>query len=81
MHHGQPIIVGHHSERKARRLHERAWEDTRKSIEEDKKSEYYKNKAQTIENSKVIYNDDPNAIEKLKEKLEYLEKQRQLIKA
>ncbi|MBP3502619.1 MAG: DUF3560 domain-containing protein [Clostridia bacterium] len=49
MHHGQPIIVGHHSERKERRLHERAWEDTRKSIEEDKKSEYYKNKVQTIE--------------------------------
>ena len=30
---GQPIIIGHHSEKKARRLHERAWEDTRKSIE------------------------------------------------
>lgn len=78
---GQPIIVGHHSEKKARRLHERAWEDTKKSIEEDKKSKYYKNRAETLDNSKVIYNDDPNAIEKLKEKLEYLEKQRELIKA
>ena len=29
----------------------------------------------------MIYNDDPNAIEKLKDKLEYLEKQRKLIKA
>ena len=76
----QPIIIGHYSERKARRLHERAWEDTRKSIEEDKKSKYYKEKAETVENSKVIYNDDPNAIQKLKDKLEYLEKQRELIK-
>ena len=77
---GQPIIIGHHSEKKARRLHERAWEDIRKSIEEDKKSKYYKDRVETIENSKVIYNDDPNAIQKLKEKLEYLEKQRELIK-
>ncbi|MGN1310436.1 MAG: DUF3560 domain-containing protein [Clostridia bacterium] len=75
------MIIGHHSEKKARRLHERAWEDTRKSIEEDKKSRYYKDRAESVENSKVIYNDDPNAIKKLKDKLEYLEKQRELIKA
>ena len=78
---GQPIIIGHHSEKKARRLHERAWQDIGKSIKEDKKSEYYRNKAESVENSKVIYNDDPKAIEKLTEKLEYLEKQRELIKA
>lgn len=77
---GQPIIIGHHSEKKARRLHEKAWEDTRKSIEEDKKSQYYKDRAESVENSKVIYNDDPNAIQKLKDKLEYLEKQKELIK-
>lgn len=78
---GQPILIGHHSERKARRLHERAWEDTRKAIEEDKKSQYYKDRADTVENSKVIYNDDPNAIQKLKDKLEYLEQEREIIKA
>ena len=78
---GQPIIIGHHSEKKARKLHKRAWQDIGKSIEEDKKSQYYKNKAESVENNKVIYNDDPNAIQKLKDKLEYLEKQRDLIKA
>ena len=78
---GQPIIIGHHSEKKARRLHEKAWQDIGKSIEEDKKSKYYKNKVKSIENSNVIYNDDPNAIQKLKDKLEYLEKQKELIKA
>ena len=77
---GQPIIIGHHSEKMARKLHERAWQDIRKSIE-DKKSKYYKDRAKTVNNSKVIYNDDPNAIEKLKDKLEYLERQRELIKA
>lgn len=78
---GQPIIVGHYSEKKARKLHEKAWEDIRKSIEEDKKSKYYIEKIKTIDESKVIYSDDPNAIEKLNKKLEYLEKQRELIKA
>ena len=78
---GQPIIMGHHSERMARRLHEKAWQDIGKAIEEDKKSQYYKDRADTVENSKVIYNDDPNAIQKLKEKLEYLEEQKELIKA
>ena len=78
---GQPIIIGHYSEKKARRLHEKAWEDTRKSIEEDKKSEYYKSRAESAQSSTVIYNDDPNAIEKLKDKLQKLENERANIKA
>ena len=65
----------------ARRLHQKAWDDIGKSIEEDKKSKYYKDKVESVENSNVIYGDDPNAISKLKDKLEYLEKQRELIKA
>ncbi len=78
---GQPIIRGHHSEKKARRLHERAWEDIRRSIEEDKKSKYYKDRAESAQSSTVIYNDDPNAIEKLKDKLQRLENERASIKA
>jgi len=78
---GQPIIIGHHSERKARKLHERAWQDIGKSIEEDKKSKYYKDKIKTIDESKVIYNDDPRAIEKLYKKLEGLEVDKKNIKA
>ena len=78
---GQPIIVGHHSERKARRLHEQANNDIRKSIELSKKSEYYEERANNAENSNVIYNDDPDAIPKLKDKLERLENQRASIKA
>lgn len=78
---GQPIIVGHHSERKARRLHEQASNDIKKSIELSEKSEYYEARAKNAENSNVIYNDDPNAIQKLKDKLERLENQRESIKA
>ena len=61
-------------------MHERAWNDTRRSIEEADKSKYYKQRAESVENSKVIYNDDPNAIEKLKDKLEYLTNEKELIK-
>lgn len=77
---GQPIIIGHHSENKARKLHERAWKDIEKSIRKDEKSKYYKNKVESIENSKVIYSDDPNAISKLKQKLEKLEKEKAIMK-
>ena len=58
---GQPILIGHHSERKAINLHRQAERDTRKSIELADKSQYYERKAKRVENSKVIYNDDPNA--------------------
>ena len=78
---GQPILVGHHSEKKHRKLIKRAQDDIRKSIEEDNKSKFYKERVITAENSKVIYSDDPQAINKLKEKLERLENERASIKA
>ena len=78
---GQPILVGHHSEKRHRRLIKKAQDDIRKSIEEDNKSNFYKERAENAENSKVIYSDDPQAIIKLKEKLERLENERASIKA
>ncbi len=78
---GQPILIGHHSENKHRRLIKKAQDDIRKSIEEDEKSKFYENRVKSVEKDKVIYNDDPQAIEKLKEKLLRLENQRASIKA
>lgn len=77
---GQPILVGHHSERAHRRLIEKANNDTRKSIELSEKSNYYESKAKSVQNNKAIYNDDPKALDKLKDKLEGLEIQREQIK-
>lgn len=77
---GQPILVGHHSEKRHRKLLEKASSDIKKSIEMDEKSDYYERRAESASNSKVIYNDDPNAIEKLKDKLERLEHERENIK-
>ena len=68
-------------EAKARRIHGQDEYDIRKSIEFSDKSDYYEEKARHIENNNVIYNDDPNAIEKLKEKLKKLEEERNRIKS
>ncbi|MBR0491569.1 MAG: DUF3560 domain-containing protein [Clostridia bacterium] len=78
---GQPILIGHHSEKKHRRLIEKAHNDIKKSIELSDKSEYYKGKAESVSNSKAIYDDDPMAIQKLRNKLERLENERASIKA
>ncbi|MFD5788610.1 ParB/RepB/Spo0J family partition protein [Streptomyces sp. NPDC127037] len=42
---GQPILVGHHSERRARRDQQRMHDNMRKSIEEDKKARYWASQA------------------------------------
>lgn len=78
---GQPILSNHYSANSHRRLIERAQNNIKKSIEQDDKSKFYSNRAKSAENSKVIYSDDPQAIEKLKEKLERLENERSSIKA
>jgi len=78
---GQPILVGHHSEKRHRRDLERIQNSMDKSIELKNKAEHYEKKAENIENPNTISSDDPEAIIKLKEKLERLEKQRDTIKA
>lgn len=78
---GQPILIGHHSEQKHRRLIEKAHNDIKKSIELDDKSKFYSSRAKSAENSKVIYSDDPNAVDKLKEKIQRLEHEKANIKA
>lgn len=77
---GQPILIGHHSERKHRRLIERNNNNMRKSIEESNKSEYYKHKAETLAHSNIISSDDPQAIEKLEKKLASLTKHQEIMK-
>lgn len=50
------------------------------SIKSDEKSTYYVEKAEAAQNNRAISSDDPQAIEKLKEKLEKLETKRTEIK-
>ena len=77
---GQPILVGHHSERSHRNAIKRMENQMRKGFEASNKAEYYENKLKGLDNSNVISSDDDKAIMKLKEKIEHLEEQRTSIK-
>ena len=77
---GQPILVGHHSERKHRKAIERMENQMRKGSDASNKVEYFENKLNSLNNSNVISSDDDKAIDKLKLKVATLEKQRVEIK-
>ena len=70
---GQPVLVGHHSERGHRADLKRIDNNMRKSVEHNAKARYYEGKVQTIENDRTIYSDDPQALQKLKQRLLDLE--------
>ena len=69
---GQPILVGHHSEGRMRAHYNRVGRLMDKSCESAKKSEYYQQKAASV-GSGGISSDDPEAIQKLKHKIERAE--------
>src|SRR6266568_6799609 len=60
---GQPILTGHHSERRHRRDLERHDANMRRSTENSKKADEMRNKADNIVAvaSNAIYSDDPDA--------------------
>lgn len=69
---GQPILVGHHSERRDRNYRSKAVGQIDRSFEESNKAEYYADKAENY-GTNGISSDDPEAVEKLKIKLAKLE--------
>jgi len=77
---GQPILVGHHSEKRHRRDIERMENNMRKGIKEGEIVKYYENKIDNLENPHAISSDDPEAIVKLKEKLAKIEEQIEKVK-
>jgi len=66
---GQPILVGHHSEKAHRRALERSHGAMMRSVHESEKAAYYRQKAEAVENNDNIYLGDDDAIERLKEKI------------
>jgi len=77
---GQPILVGHHSEKRHRNHLNRMNNRDEKGFELLKKAEYYERKAKSAQDSNSISGDDPEAVLKLKEKLARQEAQREAIK-
>lgn len=77
---GQPILVGHHSEKRHRNHLKRLHNREERGFEALKKAEYYERKAENISNPIAISSDDPEAVEKLEQKLAGLEQKRESIK-
>ena len=59
---GQPILVGHHSEKRHRRALECSWNALGKSVELERKADYYAAKAEAAEHNRAIYAEDDDAV-------------------
>lgn len=77
---GQPILRGHHSERRHRRAIERSHAAMRRSIEEERRAADLAARAAAV-GTGGISSDDPAAVVKLVEKLKALEQRRDHMKA
>ena len=70
---GQPILVGHHSEKRHRRDLERMHSLTTKGVTLTKEAETLERRAAFAEKNTAVSSDDPDAIPKLRAKLAGLE--------
>lgn len=77
---GQPILVGHHSEGRDRRYRDRIHNTFGKAFATMDKADYYKEKAAKV-GSGGISSDDPDALDKLNDKLENLRRNHEFMKA
>jgi len=80
---GQPILVGHHSEKRHRKALDRSWELMGKGVEHREMAHRHELAADTIERNlaRSIYDDDPDAIERLEQKLSALQQRQETMKA
>ena len=77
---GQPILVGHHSEKRHRKDLTRIDEHFAKAKEHHDKAEYFRRRAAAAESNVIIFSDDPDATEKLVDKIERLKKRQGVMK-
>lgn len=66
---GQPILIGHHSERRDRNYRARACGKIERAAKLQEKAEYYRGKAQAAACNDSIFSEDPEAVVKLREKI------------
>ena len=69
---GHPILIGHHSEGRDRNYRARIESKHRKGYELHKKAEEYASRAASVGSNDAIYSDDPEAVEKIGDKLSQL---------
>lgn len=80
---GQPILVGHHSERRDRNYRDRVWNAMGAAVENARKADAMQTRAANIEAqaAHAIYTDDADAVERLEQRIAELEAERDAIKA
>jgi len=76
---GQPILVGHHSEKSDRSYRGRIDNQYKKSFELSNKADYLEARAEAMKKNKAIFSDDPDAAEKLADKIARLEARQDLM--
>lgn len=79
---GQPILVGHHSEGRARRDADRINTGMRQAIDHQNKADDFRRRADGIDSQldRSIYSDDEDAVDRLRERIGELEAKRDQIK-
>lgn len=78
---GQPIMVGHHSEKADRRYREKIWNTMGKSVALSKEAADLEARADAAEANTAISSDDPEAVVKMREKLANAEAYHERMKA
>lgn len=77
---GQPILVGHHSERRDRNYRQKIENGFRRGYEALSRAKTIRERADTAESNRAISSDDPLAVVKLREKLVKLEDDHQFMR-
>ena len=75
---GQPILIGHHSEKRDRNYRARAVWKIDRGIELQEKAAELRRRAEAAEENDSISSDDPEAIRKIEERISGLEAKQQL---
>lgn len=79
---GQPILVGHHSEKRDRNYRNRAWNKMGKAVEQSDLAKHHVSKAGGLENQldKAIFSDDSDAVEAIQARIAENETKREQMK-
>lgn len=78
---GQPILIGHHSERKHRADLKRMDNHMKKLGQHLEASKHYERKIESLENNRALFSNDPELLEKVSDRLTELIKLRDAYKA
>lgn len=77
---GQPLLVDHYSYKSDKRYREKIGRKMDQSIAAGEKAEYYEQKARAAEQNTAISSDDPEALQKLTDKLTRLKEAQAMMK-